>query len=72
MSSGRVHFGHGALSKLPLFCLQIRLFAQIFRYVGRDDLGALAPVNRAGRRLQALYQYKDIKIHFAPRPFPQT
>lgn len=69
MSFDRVHFGHVATSKLPLFRLPIELFAQIFRYVGRDDLRALALVDRDCRRLAALYQFKDIKIHFVPELF---
>jgi len=58
MPFGRVHFGHVATSKLPLFRLQIRLFAQNFRYVGRDDLGALVPVDQDCRRLEVLCRFK--------------
>lgn len=69
MSFDRVHFGHVATSQLPLFRLPIELLPQIFRYVGSDDLRALALVDRDCRRLAALYQFKDIKIHFIPELF---
>jgi hypothetical protein len=69
MSFDRVHFGHVATSKTPLFSLPIELFAQNFRYVGRDDLEALVLVDRDCRRLAALYRFTDIKINFAPELF---
>jgi len=66
MSFDRVHFRYVATSKFLVFRFPIELFAQIFRYIGRDDLRALGLVDRDCRRLAALYQFKDIKIHFVP------